>query len=112
MDSGASHHMTPRYEDLLTLERYNVCGIITADDTCLRVVAKGRFQLLLPSGKILELQNVQWVPELNGALLSVGALNKSKLQVVLGDGAPSSDIAPKGKLHKKIAHIGRHIFYE
>ena len=105
MDSGASHHMTPYYQDFLNLEDSHVGGIKTADNTCLTVAAKGRVQFYLPNGCVLEITNVQWVPELSGPLLSVGALNKGGVQSVLGDDVDSSFLAPKGRLQYKIAHI-------
>ena len=69
------------------------------------VAAKGRVQFYLPNGCVLEITNVQWVPELSGPLLSVGALNKGGVQSVLGDDVDSSFLAPKGRLEYKIAHI-------
>ena len=97
--------MTPYYEDFEALEPASLQGVLTADDTVLTVAAQGRVTMRLATGETWTLENVQWVPELNGRLFSSVSLGDRHLQTVTGRNDERSFIAEEGALDKPLVHL-------
>ena len=68
--------MTPHIHHFESLSVSPLLGVTTADETVLPVLGQGTVLLKTPQG-VFRLENVQYVPGLQGPLLSTGALEDS-----------------------------------
>lgn len=90
MDSGASHHLTNRIEDLTVTSNSQMLTVQVADGRTVVSRAKGRLRIraLVDDGKgntiqrDYQLDNVYYVPELRNTLISVSKLVQAHQEVV------------------------------
>ena len=82
VDSGASHHMTPNRGSFVDINEY-LTDVSLANGKSIKATGIGRVEVPI-CGEILTLNDVLYVPELDGNLLSIGAAKRHGITVEFG----------------------------
>ena len=85
LDSGATCHISPECSDFKTLRAIPPSPIKGFQGTSISTIGMGTMELSMPSGQILALNNVLFVPAATVRLVSVVALNRDHQYITYFD---------------------------
>ena len=85
MDTGATYHVCSKQEWFACFEKLDGGLLLFGDGHIFHIEGIGTIRIKLSDGIIRELKDVRYVPQLNGNLISVGALEAHGLRGTLGE---------------------------
>ena len=83
IDSGASYHMTPDRNCFSTYREIDGGEVLMGNDASCRMVGVGSVNVRMFDGVIRTITDVRHVPDLRRSLISVGALSRLGLKIVV-----------------------------
>ena len=76
LDSGCSFHICPQKDFFITFEKVNGGRVLLGNNLACKVAGIGSISIKMYDGKVINLEQVRYVPELKTNLISLGMIDQ------------------------------------
>ena len=86
LDTGATNHMTERWEFFSNLDESTTGSVKFGDNSRIQIRGKGGIEVIQKDGTVLCIENVLYVPKFEANILSLGRLDEEGYRINMGEG--------------------------